>query len=103
MLQFIDQTIKIDNSKHRDYHMVHVLSGEQEKETIIRVRVGLLIMWFLNYKMKANPEKNQAIAVGEKTKIEDITFNLDSNVIECEENVKLLGVTLDSAAKFQYA
>ena len=45
-------------------------------------------MWFLNNKkMKANPEKFQAIAVGEKTKVEDITFNLDNNIIKCEENV----------------
>ena len=45
--------------------------------------------------MKANPENIQAIAVGEQTRNEDITFNLENNVIKCEENVKLLGVTLD--------
>ena len=45
--------------------------------------------------MKANLENFQAIAVGEKIKIEAITFNLDNNVIKCEENVKLLGVTID--------
>ena len=44
----------------------------------------LLIMWFLNNKMKANPENFQAIAVDEKTKIKDITLNLDNNVIKCE-------------------
>ena len=37
--------------------------------------------------MKANPEKFQAIAVGEKTKVEDITLNLDNNIIKCEESV----------------
>ena len=37
--------------------------------------------------MEANPEKIQAIAVGEKTKVEDFTFNLDNNIIKCEENV----------------
>ena len=42
----------------------------------------LLIRWFLNNKKKANPEKPQAIAVGEKTKVEDITFNLDKHVIK---------------------
>ena len=55
----------------------------------------LLIRWFLNNKVKANPENNQAIAVGEKTKVEDITFNLDNNVIKCEANVKLSGLTID--------
>ena len=39
----------------------------------------LLIKWFLNNKMKTNPEKFQAIAVGEQTRNEDITFNLENN------------------------
>ena len=60
----------------------------------------LLIKWFLNNKMKANPEKFQAIAVGEQTRNEDITFNLENNVIKCEENVKLLGVPLDFQLNF---
>ena len=50
--------------------------------------------------MKANPEKFQAIAVGEKTKVEDITFILDNNIIKCEESVKLLGVTIDFQLNF---
>ena len=50
--------------------------------------------------MKAKPEKFQAIAVGEQTRNEDITFNLENNVIKCEENVKLLGVTLDFQLNF---
>ena len=37
--------------------------------------------------MKADPETFQVIAVGEKTKIEDITFNLDNNIDKCEESV----------------
>ena len=50
--------------------------------------------------MKANLEEFQAIAIGEKTKNEDITFNLDNNLIECEEIVKLLGVTIDFELNF---
>ena len=42
----------------------------------------------------------QAIAVGEQTRNEDITFNLENNVIKCEENVKILGVTLDFQLNF---
>ena len=60
----------------------------------------LLIRWFLNNKMKANPEIIQAIAVGEKTKDEDVAFNLENNVIKFEENVKLLGVTIDFQLNF---
>ena len=50
--------------------------------------------------MKANPEKFQAIAVGEKTKIEDITLNLDNDIIKCEESVKFLGVKIDFLLNF---
>ena len=50
--------------------------------------------------MKANPEKFQAIAVGQQTYNENITFNLENNVITCEESVKLLGVTTDFKLNF---
>ena len=49
--------------------------------------------------MKANLEKFQAIAIGGK-KVEDVTFTLDNNVIKCEENVKLLRVTIDFQLNF---
>ena len=55
----------------------------------------LLIQWFADNHTKANPEKFQAVAVGECTYKESISFNLDNNVINCEESVKLLGVTVD--------
>ena len=45
--------------------------------------------------MKANPEKFQAIAIGNQTKQQNLTFTLDGNKIECESEVKLLGVTID--------
>ena len=46
--------------------------------------------------MKANPDKFQAIAIGKKTNKHNLTFNLNGNNITCEDNVKLLGVTIDS-------
>jgi hypothetical protein len=45
--------------------------------------------------MKANPDKFQAIAIGKETKNENISFNLNGNIIKCENEVKLLGVTID--------
>ena len=50
--------------------------------------------------MKANPDKFQAIAIGKKTKIENISFNLNGNIIKCEDEVKLLGVTIDFELSF---
>ena len=45
--------------------------------------------------MKANPEKFQAIAIGKQTKQQNLTFTIDGNKIECESEVKLLGVAID--------
>ena len=50
--------------------------------------------------MKANPDKFQAIAIGKKTKGQNRSFNLSGNKIVCEDNVKLLGVTIDSDMNF---
>ena len=60
----------------------------------------LLIKWFADNHIKANPDKFQAIAVGKRTKDENITFKLDDNIIKCEEHVKLLGVTIDFQLNF---
>ena len=46
--------------------------------------------------MKANPDKFQAIAIGAKTNKHNLSFDLKGNKITCEENVKLLGITVDS-------
>jgi flagellar basal body rod protein FlgB len=44
--------------------------------------------------------KFQAIVIGSKTSNESISFNLDGNKIDCEKEVKLLGVTIDYQLKF---
>ena len=60
----------------------------------------MLIKWFADNHMKANPDKFQAIAVGKRTKDENITFSLDNNIIHCEDHVNLLGVTIDFKLSF---
>ena len=59
-----------------------------------------LINWFSINLIKANPDKFQAIAIGKKTNKHNLTFNLNGNNITCEDNVKLLGVTIDSNLNF---
>ena len=59
-----------------------------------------LINWFSLNLMKAKPDKFQAIAIGKKTKSQNLSFNLSGNKIVCEDNVKLLGVTIDSDLNF---
>ena len=59
-----------------------------------------LIDWFSKNLMKANPDKFQAIAIGPKTNKHNLSFDLKGNKITCEENVKLLGITVDSHLNF---
>jgi len=59
-----------------------------------------LINWFSANKMQANPEKFQAISVGRKTHDKNVMFNLNGINISCEDEVKLLGVTIDFKLNF---
>jgi hypothetical protein len=45
--------------------------------------------------MQANPDKFQAIAVGNKTHAKTPVFKIDSAEITCDEVVKLLGIDID--------
>ena len=44
-----------------------------------------LISWFSSNKMQTNPEKFQAVAIGNKTYKQNIAFNLNGNNIRCDE------------------
>ena len=59
-----------------------------------------LIQWFSSNKMQANPEKFQAISLGKKTHDKKIVFDLNGISISCEDEVKLLGVTIDFKLNF---
>jgi hypothetical protein len=50
--------------------------------------------------MKVNPDKFQAIAIGKNTQSKNISFNLNGNIIKTEDDVKILGVTIDYELKF---
>ena len=83
-----------DNTlSYADYDIDKVVNT-LERESLV------LINWFSLNQMKANPDKFQAISIGKKTNKENITFNLDGNNIECDTEVKLLGVTIDYLLKF---
>ena len=67
-----------------------VLEGDSEK----------LIDWFDFNCMKANPDKFQAICLGQKANSNIKSFKIASAEINCEENVTLLGVNIDYLLKF---
>ena len=68
--------------------------------TVLEQESRVLIDWFSRNCMKANPEKFQAFAVGERTYGEKPTFKIGETEIECEKTVKLLGVEIDYLLTF---
>jgi hypothetical protein len=72
------------------YHVIESLESDSQS----------LINWFSDNHMQANPDKFQAMAIGKKTKDQNINFNLNGSTIPCDESVKLLGVTIDFKLKF---
>ena len=56
--------------------------------------------WFAAKQMEANPEKVQGIAVGKKAHALKPTFNIHGADIECTDDVKVLGVTIDYRMNF---
>ena len=60
----------------------------------------LLIQWFTENLMKANPVKFQAICIGQKTHDAISSFQLNDMVINCDDNVILLGINIDFMLNF---
>jgi hypothetical protein len=56
--------------------------------------------WFAFNKMQANPDKFQAIAIGSKTHKQNIVFDLNGSKINCDDEVKLLEITIDFKLDF---
>ena len=59
-----------------------------------------LIEWFNTNQMQANPDKFQAITIGNKSNKEITSFTIEQNNIPCENNVKLLGIEIDYQLNF---
>ena len=57
----------------------------------------LLIQWYIENLMKANPYNFQAICIGQKTYDAISSFQLNDTVINCDNNGTLLGVNIDHA------
>ena len=60
---------------------------------------AVLIEWFSDNQMQANPSKFQAIAIGKKSQVLD-EIKIGNTSIKCEKQVKLLGVNIDFELKF---
>ena len=76
---------------HPDFNILMETLGKESMD---------LVEWFSINRMKANPDKFQALAVGKKTFEKRPTFNIGNDTITCDESVKLLGVDLDYKLNF---
>ena len=67
---------------------------------ILEKESSVLIEWFKINCMQANPDKFQAIAVGNKTYAKKPVFNIESAVISCDEVVKLFSIDINYQLNF---
>ena len=67
---------------------------------ILERESGNLVEWFTRKQMRANPDKFQAVAIGERTHNEGPTFRIGEAEIGSDETVKLHGVHIDFNLKF---
>ena len=84
-----------DNTLAYIHKKIEILHQVLVKESL------LLIHWFENNLMKANPDKFQAICVGKRTFDAITSFQLGNTKIKCKDEVSLLGVTLDVQLNFK--
>ena len=73
---------------------IDVLKKTLEDESNIHIKR------FKENKMRANPDTFQGIAIGKNSIAENLSFNIGGITLECDNTVKLLGVTIDSLLNF---
>ena len=80
-----------DNTPYSVETTIYSLINTLENDT------NILIKWFSNNYLKLNAEKCHLL-ISKHSK--DIHINVENEVIECENSVKLLGVTIDNKLNF---
>ena len=83
-----------DNPLSYCHKILEILKSVLQQESTI------LLDWFGDNQMPANPDKVQAISVGKKTYAEMKDIQIANVNIKCEDNVKFLGVELDYKLNF---
>jgi hypothetical protein len=94
----------VKQSKLVNYADDNTLSFSHKHLTTLRQTLeeecNSLIKWFSANGMRANPDKFQAIAIGKKSALKNLMFDIRENVLNGVDTVKLLGVTIDSLLNF---
>ena len=68
-------------------------------KSVLEQKGQILISWFDQNLMKANPYKFEAIWIGKKTHGNIESFQIGQTNIKCDDNVTLLGINIDSMLK----
>ena len=69
-------------------------------KSVLEQEILILISWFDKNFMKANPDKFQAICIGQKTHDNIDSFQIGQTTIKCDDNATLLGINIDYLLKF---
>ena len=69
-------------------------------KSVLEQESQILISWFDQNLMKANPDKFQAICIGKKTHDNIESFQIGQTNIKCDDSVTLLGINIDYMLKF---
>ena len=85
-----------------DNTLSYVNDNYEKLIDILEKESSVLIDWFKFNCMQANPDKFQAIAVGNKTHAKTPVFKIESAEITCDKVVKLLGIVIDYQLNFNY-
>jgi hypothetical protein len=85
-----------------DNTLSYVNDNNEKLIDILEQESSVLIDWFTFNCMQANPDKFQAIAVGNKTHAKTPVFKIESAEITCDEVVKLLGIDIDYQLNSNY-
>ena len=94
----------VNNSTIYNYADDNTLSSSDRSPEVVKSNLlqdsEILIKWFSDNKMQANPEKFQAIAIGQRSSDKIKSFQINGIDIPCENEVKLLGVDIDFKLSF---
>jgi hypothetical protein len=85
-----------------DNTLSYVNDNYEKLIDILEKESSVLIDWFKFNCMQANPDKFQAIAVGNKTHAKTPVFKIESDEITCDEVAKLLAIDVDYQLNFNY-
>ena len=73
----------------------------QTTKVVLENESTKVISWFSDSKMQASPDKFQATVLGKLGFENCKSLNICGSTIQCEETVKLLGITFDYMLNFE--